>query len=96
MKNDKEYDEISCIEKTFELVIIWMNRLLFIKLFEGQLISFNGDTNNYHILDNDKIQSFQNLQDLFFEILQNRYPNQEYYLLSSSYKTTNKNTISSC
>ena len=27
--------------------------------------------------------------DLFFEILQNRYPNQEYYLLSSSYKTTN-------
>jgi colanic acid/amylovoran biosynthesis protein len=29
--------------------------------------------------------------DLFFEILQNRYPNQEYYLLSSSYKTTNKN-----
>lgn len=72
MKNDKEYDEISCIEKTFELVIIWMNRLLFIKLFEGQLISFNGDTNNYHILDNDKIQSFQNLQDLFFEILGKR------------------------
>lgn len=49
-----------------------MNRLLFIKLFEGQLISFNGDTNNYHILDNDKIQSFQNLQDLFFEILGKR------------------------
>ncbi len=30
------------------------------------------DTNNYHILDNDKIQSFQNLQDLFFEILGKR------------------------
>ena len=30
------------------------------------------DTNNYHILDNDKIQTFQNLQDLFFEILGKR------------------------
>ena len=29
LKNDKEYDEITCIEKTFELIIIWMNRLLF-------------------------------------------------------------------
>lgn len=67
--NDKEYDEITCIEKTFELVIIWMNRLLFIKLFEGQLIAFNGDSKEYHILDNDKITSFHDLQDLFFEIL---------------------------
>lgn len=63
------YDEISCIEKTFELVIIWMNRLLFIKLFEGQLITFNGDEKAYHILDSDKIIDFQNLQDLFFEVL---------------------------
>ena len=69
LKNDKEYDEISCIEKTFELVIIWMNRLLFIKLFEGQLITFNGDEKVYHILDSDKIIDFQNLQDLFFEVL---------------------------
>lgn len=69
LKNDKEYDEISCIEKTFELVIIWMNRLLFIKLFEGQLITFNGDEKAYHILDSDKIIDFQNLQDLFFEVL---------------------------
>lgn len=72
LKNDKEYDEITCIEETFELVIIWMNRLLFIKLFEGQLIAFNGNRTEYHILDNDKITSFQNLQDLFFEVLGKR------------------------
>jgi Alw26I/Eco31I/Esp3I family type II restriction m6 adenine DNA methyltransferase len=72
MKNDKEYEEIECVEKTFELVIIWMNRLLFIKLFEGQLITFNGDEKDYHILDNDKIRNFQNLQDLFFEVLGKR------------------------
>ena len=29
LKYDKEYSEIQCIEETFELVIIWMNRLLF-------------------------------------------------------------------
>ena len=69
LKNDKEYDEIPCIEKTFELVIIWMNRLLFIKLFEGQLIAFNGDLPEYRILDSEKITSFQELQDLFFEVL---------------------------
>lgn len=46
-----------------------MNRLLFIKLFEGQLITFNGDEKAYHILDSDKIIDFQNLQDLFFEVL---------------------------
>lgn len=55
--------------KTFELVIIWMNRLLFIKLFEGQLITFNGDEKAYHILDSDKIIDFQNLQDLFLRYL---------------------------
>lgn len=69
LKNDKEYSEIECIEKTFELVIIWINRLLFIKLFEGQLISFNGDSSEYHILDNEKISSFQDLQELFFDVL---------------------------
>ena len=72
LKKDKEYDEIACIEKTFELVIIWMNRLLFIKLFEGQLIAFNGDEKEYHILDSEKITSFQDLQDLFFEVLGKR------------------------
>lgn len=72
LKYDKEYDEITCIEETFELVIIWVNRLLFIKLFEGQLITFNGDYPEYHILDNEKITSFQNLQDLFFEVLGRR------------------------
>ena len=69
LKNDKEYDEIQCVEKTFELIIIWINRLLFIKLFEGQLISFNGNADCYHILDNNKISSFDNLQDLFFNVL---------------------------
>ncbi len=80
LKNDKEYNEFTCIEETFELVIIWINRLLFIKLFEGQLISFNEDSKEYHILDKEKIHSFQNLQDLFFEVLGKRNRNDTEFL----------------
>ena len=67
--NDKDEEESNAIEKTFELVIIWMNRLLFIKLFEGQLIQFNNDLSCYHILDINKIKDFNDLQNLFFNVL---------------------------
>lgn len=55
-------------EETFEIVLVWINRLLFIKLFEGQLIAFNGDSPEYHILDNEKIKNFKEVQELFFEV----------------------------
>ena len=64
---DKSHDE--AIEKTFELLIIWLDRILFIKLFEGQLISFNNDEKQYHILDIEKIKDFEDLENLFFSIL---------------------------
>lgn len=66
--DDKGYDKDVATEHAFQLVIIWINRLLFIKLFEGQLLAFNGDEPCYHILDNEKISSFQEIQDLFFEV----------------------------
>ena len=69
---DKERSENDAIEHTFELIIIWINRLLFIKLFEGQLIAFNSNDDGYHILDNRKIKDFQDLQNLFFEVLGRR------------------------
>ena len=69
LKYDKEKPEDEAIEETFELILIWINRMLFIKLFEGQLIAFNGDDPKYHILDNDKIHSFDDVQVLFFEVL---------------------------
>ena len=67
--NKKETPESEIDQRIYELVIIWVNRLLFIKLFEGQLISFNSDEPAYHILDNEKIQSFEDLECLFFEVL---------------------------
>lgn len=79
--SDKELDEETATDKTFELVIIWLNRLLFIKLFEGQLMSFNSVSNDYRILDNQKIANFQNLQDLFFNVLGRRNRTEEEFYL---------------
>lgn len=62
---EKEIDENKINELTFELVLIWINRLLFIKLFEGQLILFNSDIPDYHIISHDKIKDFNDFQNLF-------------------------------
>lgn len=70
LKDDKGIlDENEVIDKTFSAIIVWTNRLLFIKLFEGQLFSINGEKQEYHILDKDKIQNENDLQNLFFKIL---------------------------
>lgn len=68
-KDDKDRSEDEAIDKTFELLIIWLDRLLFIKLFEGQLRLFNGDSPEYKILSNEKIKTFDDLQNLFFNVL---------------------------
>lgn len=70
LKEDKAiFDESEVIDKTFSAIIVWTNRLLFIKLFEGQLFAINGEKQEYRILDKDKIQSENDLQNLFFKIL---------------------------
>ncbi len=75
--HDKELEESDAKEKTFELIIIWVNRLLFIKLFENQLLSFNNRDERYQILNNNKIRSFDDLQNLFFNILGRRIDERE-------------------
>jgi len=55
-------------DKSIELIIIWLNRILFLKLFEARLISFN---NNYsfNFLNKDKIPDTATLETLFFDVL---------------------------
>lgn len=75
--NDKEVPEETAIERTFELIIIWINRLLFIKLFENQLMTFNTKEEKYQILNNQKIKSFEDLQNLFFNVLGRKIEDRE-------------------
>ncbi|MCK5719196.1 MAG: Eco57I restriction-modification methylase domain-containing protein, partial [Thiomargarita sp.] len=50
-----------------ELVITWINRILFLKLLEAQLISYHDKT--YAFLDSKHIKNFHDLNDLFFQVL---------------------------
>ncbi len=52
-----------------ELSLVWINRLLFLKLLEAQIVSYHKNNPDYKFLNCDKIQDYDDLSDLFFEIL---------------------------
>ena len=52
-----------------ELTITWINRVLFLKLLEAQLISYHQGDNNYGFLNSQKITNFGDLHSLFFQVL---------------------------
>ncbi|HQQ21697.1 MAG TPA: class I SAM-dependent DNA methyltransferase, partial [Bacteroidales bacterium] len=52
-----------------ELSITWMNRILFLKLLEAQLITYNKGDQSHSFLNLDKIKSFDDLNTLFFQVL---------------------------
>lgn len=51
-----------------ELCITWLNRILFLKLLEGQLIKYNGNK-DFAFLNSKKIKDYDALNELFFEVL---------------------------
>jgi type II restriction/modification system DNA methylase subunit YeeA len=63
-------DENELFEIALELCITWLNRILFLKLLEGQLIKFhNNDRQSYLFMNTDKLKGFDDLNELFFEVL---------------------------
>ena len=52
-----------------ELVITWINRILFLKLLEAQLINYHKGDRSYTFLDNEKLKDFDDLDKLFFRVL---------------------------
>jgi hypothetical protein len=58
-----------CFETALELCITWLNRLLFLKLLEGQLISYHKGDRAYTFLNCNRIADFDELNELFFEVL---------------------------
>ncbi len=63
-----------------ELSITWINRILFLKLLEAQLITYHksyrqnekGDK-SYSFLSIDKIKTYDDLNSLFFQVLARKY-----------------------
>ncbi len=56
-----------------ELSITWINRILFLKLLESQLITYHKGDKSYSFLNLDKIKNYDDLNSLFFQVLARKY-----------------------
>lgn len=52
-----------------ELCINWLNRILFLKLLEAQIVKYHNQKKEYYFLTSEKITQFEQLDRLFFEVL---------------------------
>ncbi len=52
-----------------DLVITWINRILFLKLLEAQLLSYHNSNSSYAFLKLARIKDFDDLNSLFFQVL---------------------------
>lgn len=52
-----------------ELCITWINRILFLKLLEGQLISYHQGNKDYRFLNSETIHDYDELFKLFHKVL---------------------------
>jgi adenine-specific DNA-methyltransferase len=55
-----------------ELVLLWVNRLLFMKLLEAQILEHRGGDATYRFLTSDALPDFEALHELFFGVLAKR------------------------
>ena len=101
----RDLSETEIYDTALELTITWLNRILFLKLLEGQLIKYNNNPDScsdnyrqYAFLNSNKITDYDELEELFFEVLaipysqreasvQNKYGNIP-YLNSSLFEPT--------
>lgn len=56
-----------------ELSITWINRILFLKLLEAQLIAYHKGDKSYSFLNLKKIKNYDDLNSLFFQVLARKY-----------------------
>ncbi|MFM0722374.1 TaqI-like C-terminal specificity domain-containing protein [Paraburkholderia strydomiana] len=52
-----------------QLCTTWLNRVLFIKLLEGQLVKYDKEGKFQPFLSIDKIKNYRDLEELFFDVL---------------------------
>lgn len=56
-----------------ELNITWINRVLFLKLMEGQLVNYHKGDKAFLFLNFNKIRQYDDLNTLFFQVLARKY-----------------------
>jgi adenine-specific DNA-methyltransferase len=63
-------------EDVIKLIIIWINRVLFLKLLESQIVTWTGEKTS-RFLSADKISGYDALENLFFDTLARRIPDRK-------------------
>lgn len=63
------YREERLFGVALELCLTWINRILFLKLLEAQLVSYHKGNRKYKFLDTDTIPDFDELFTLFHQVL---------------------------
>ena len=63
-----QYQKPHEFEDVIKLIIIWMNRVLFLKLLESQIVKWTTST-AHQFLHPHKIKQYDQLETLFFEVL---------------------------
>lgn len=67
--NFGEKKEERLFNVALELCITWINRILFLKLLEGQLLNYHRGDKQYRFLDSKTIPNYDELNKLFFQVL---------------------------
>ena len=60
-----------------ELSITWVNRILFLKLLEAQLVTYNRGNRDFSFLNTTNIYDYDRLNKLFFEVLAEKLENRK-------------------
>ena len=63
-----------------ELTITWINRIIFLKLLESQLITYHNKNEDYKFLNTSTIKDYGELHELFFEVLAKKINEREDYV----------------
>jgi len=75
-----ETEEEQIFAIALELNIRWLNRILFLKLLEAQLVRFRRNENAYRFLDIQIIGNFSELNELFFDVLAKKPEEREAFI----------------
>jgi len=65
--------QVRLFNVALELTITWINRILFLKLLEAQLITYHKGDKSYSFLNFDKIKNYDDLNSLFFQVLARKH-----------------------
>lgn len=67
--------EVYSFDNALQQVIVWINRILFLKLLEAQLVKWHGNDKSYKFMTVDNLQDYNDVDDLFFGVL--AYPSDQ-------------------